>query len=768
MIDLNAKTAGVSPTGCPISHNAAAFDPFTGPYQVNPADALRWARENEPVFYSPELGYWVVTRFEDVKAVFRDNILFSPANVLEKITPAPKEAQEILKSYGYAMNRTMVNEDEPDHMERRRLLLDAFLPDALKKHEPSIRRLAREYMDRFIDNGKADLVKEMLHEIPLIIALDFLGVRGEDADKLRQFAVAHTVNTWGRPNEEEQLEIAHSVGRFWQTAGSILKEMRANPDGEGWMYDSIRMHKKHPDIVTESYLSSMMMAILAAGHETTSNASANAFRVLLSQRDAWEEICENPSLIPNAAEECLRFEGSIVAWRRIATADTEVGGLKIPKGGKLLIVQTSANHDPRHFENPDDVDLYRDNSSDHLTFGYGAHQCMGKNIGRMEMRIFLEEFAKRLPHMKLIEDQELTYLSNTSFRGPDHLWVEWDPTLNPERKDPSILNRHSEFKIGAPVKDDIVRTVEVTEIYDETDRVRRYVLCNPKGRKLPKWTSGSHIDVIAGGFRRKYSLCGDQINADCLEIAVLKEETGRGGSAYIHETITVGSQVHISGPKNHFQMNETAKSYVLIAGGIGITPILAMADRLKLLNKDYRIHYCGRALKDMPLLDRVKRDHGKNLFLHSKCDGKRMNLACELADVPAGQEIYACGPERLLEALDEMSVHWPDNTLFFEHFNAEAKLLDPENEHAFDVVLKDSDMTVRVEANQTVIDALTAAGIDVPCDCAEGLCGTCEVQVLDGQVDHRDHVLSKKERADSNRMMTCCSRAKGVKITIAL
>jgi cytochrome P450/ferredoxin-NADP reductase len=768
MTDLNAETVGVSPTGCPISHNAAAFDPFTGPYQVNPADALRWARENEPVFYSPELDYWVVTRFEDVKAVFRDNILFSPANVLEKITPAPLEAQEILKSYGYAMNRTMVNEDEPDHMERRRLLLDAFLPEALKKHEPEIRRLAREYMDRFIDKGKADLVQEVLHEIPLIIALEFLGVRGEDAAELRGFAMAHTVNTWGRPTEDQQLEIAHSVGRFWQTAGRILEKMRANPDGEGWMYDTIRQNELHPEIVTDSYLSSMMMAILAAGHETTSNASANAFRVLLSHRDAWEEICENPALIPNAAEECLRFEGSIVAWRRVTTADTEVGGLEIPKGGKLLIVQTSANHDPRHFENPDEVDLYRDNSSEHLTFGYGAHQCMGKNIGRMEMRIFLEEFTKRLPHMQLVEGQELTYLSNTSFRGPDHLWVEWDPALNPERNDPSILDGHMDFKIGAPVKDEIVRTVEVAEIHDETSRVRRYVLRNPKGRKLPKWTSGSHIDVISGGFRRKYSLCGDHSNSDQLEIAILKEEGGRGGSAYFHETLNIGTQVHIAGPKNHFQMHETANSYVLIAGGIGITPILTMADRLKVLGKKYRIHYCGRALTDMPLLDRVKRDHGKNLFLHPKNEGQRMNLAVELEDLPTGQQIYACGPECLLDALDEMAVQWPDNTLFFERFNAEATLLDPEKEHAFDVVLKDSDTTVRVEANQTVMDALTAAGIDVPCDCSEGLCGTCEVQVLDGDVDHRDHVLSKKERADSNRMMTCCSRAKGDKITIAL
>ena len=133
----------VSPTGCPVSDRAAAFNPFEGAYQIDPAEALRWAREDEPVFYSPELGYWVVARYEDVKSVFRDPILFSPAIALEKITPAPPEAMEILKKHGFAMERTMVNEDEPQHMERRRLLLNAFLPEALAQHEDAIRRLTR-------------------------------------------------------------------------------------------------------------------------------------------------------------------------------------------------------------------------------------------------------------------------------------------------------------------------------------------------------------------------------------------------------------------------------------------------------------------------------------------------------------------------------------------------------------------------------------------------------------------------------------------------
>lgn len=306
--------------------------------------------------------------------------MFSPAIALEKITPAPPEAQAILQRYGYAMNRTMVNEDEPAHMERRRRLMDAFLPERLERHMPMVRALTRQYMDRFIDRGHADLVGDMFWEIPFVVALKFLGVDEEDIEDLKAFSVAHTVNTWGRPSSSEQLSVADAVGRFWQASGRVLAKMRLNPDGEGWMYDSIRMNVAHPDIVTDSYLHSMMMAILVAAHETTAKAAGNAFRVLLSHPNAWKEIVANPALIPNAVEECLRFAGSVVAWRRITTAPTDLGGVSLPAGARLLIVTASANHDDHHFEDPDELNLYRDNAGEHLTFGYGSHQCMGKNI----------------------------------------------------------------------------------------------------------------------------------------------------------------------------------------------------------------------------------------------------------------------------------------------------------------------------------------------------------------------------------------------------
>ncbi len=751
------------PSACPVSRNAAAFDAFDGPYQLDPAEALRWSRTAEPVFYSPKLGYWVVTSYDLVKTIFRDNVTFSPSIALEKVTPFADEANAILARYGYAMNRTLVNEDEPVHMERRRALMQSFLPEELAHHEPMVRRLARQYVDRFIDRGEADLVNQMLWEVPLTVALHFLGVPEEDMDTLRRYSIAHTVNTWGRPTPQEQCAVAEAVGRFWQYAGGVLEKMRADPSGHGWMQYGIRTQRELPDVVTDSYLHSMMMAGIVAAHETTANAAANALRLLLENRHAWDAICADPALIPNAVEECLRLSGSIIAWRRLVLSDTRIGGVDIPKGAKLLIVMTSANHDERHFDDPDVLDIHRENTTDHLSFGYGSHQCMGKNLARMEMRIFLEELTKRLPHMELVPGQVFTYLPNTSFRGPDHLRVRWNPARNPERRDPRILQASTPFPIGAPSRQGAARTVRVASVTTEATGVVSLVLEDPHGRALPRWTPGAHIDVLAGDFSRTYSLCGDPDDAARLQVAVLKEASGRGGSVHIHATAAPGTVLRIRGPKNHFRLDESAESYCLVAGGIGITPIIAMADRLKRLGKEYAIHYAGRSRASMAFLARLHRDHAGRLHLYPGDEGRRLDpAALATADAP----IYACGPERLLSHLQDLMQGRPA-PLHVEHFAPPAARRDAVPDAGFDVALQDSKLSLHVPPGQTLLQALRAAGIDVPSDCEEGLCGTCEAAVVAGTIDHRDSVLTAAERASHTRIITCCSRARG-RLVLAL
>ncbi|MEE2030946.1 cytochrome P450/oxidoreductase [Rhodococcus chondri] len=761
-------SAFTSPTGCPISPAAAAFDPFTGPYQVDPAASLRWSRDEEPVFYSPELGYWVVTRYEDVKAVFRDNLLFSPSIALEKITPTSDEANSVLAQYDYGMARTLVNEDEPAHMPRRRALMEPFTPAELVHHEEMVRRLTREYVDRFIDSGRADLVDEMLWEVPLTVALHFLGVPEEDMDTLREYSIAHTVNTWGRPAPDQQVAVAEAVGKFWQFAGTVLDKLRKDPSGHGWMPFGIRVQKEQPDVVTDSYLHSMMMAGIVAAHETTANASANALRLLLEHRDVWEEICADPSLIPNAVEECLRHSGSVAAWRRLVTDDTTIGGVDIPKGAKLLIVNSSANHDERHFDQADDFDIRRDNASDHLTFGYGSHQCMGKNLARMEIQIFLEELTRRLPHMRLVPDQEFTYLPNTSFRGPEHVWVHWDPTLNPERVYPAVLSERQAVKIGEPSKNTIARTMQVDALDRIADDIVLVTLRDASDRPLPKWSAGSHVDIDCGDVSRQYSLCGHPDDRTTLQIAVLHDPESRGGSRWIHTSVSVGDSVRMRGPRNHFKLDLDADRYVFVAGGIGITPVIAMADRVKAAGRDYEIHYAGRSRDSMAFLDRLARDHGGHVRLYPSDEDTRMDLTTMFTTPVEGSQIYSCGPERLLTALADATAHWPDDTLHVEHFSSTLEQLDPSEEHAFAVELKDSGITVPVAADQTVLQALRAANIDAQSDCEEGICGACEVPVLDGEVDHRDLVLTKSERAVGKTMMTCCSRACGDKLTLQL
>lgn len=768
-IDHAALTGLSGPTGCPVSAGAAAFDPFADGYQQDPPEYVRWSREQEPVFYSPRLGYWVVTRYNDIKAIFRDNLTFSPSIALEKITPTGPEANAVLAQYGFALNRTLVNEDEPAHMPRRRVLMEPFTPEQLKAHEPLVRQLAREYVDRFIDEGRADLVDQMLWEVPLTVALHFLGVPEEDMDQLRQYSIAHTVNTWGRPKPEEQVAVAHAVGNFWQLAGQILDKMRQDPEAPGWMQYGLRQQREHPEVVTDSYLHSMMMAGIVAAHETTANATANAMKLLLQHPHVWREICEDPSLIPNAVEECLRHNGSVAAWRRLVTADTQVGGIDIPAGSKLLIVTSSANHDERHFADADLLDIRRDNASDHLTFGYGSHQCMGKNLARMEMQIFLEEFTRRLPHMKLAE-QTFSYVPNTSFRGPEHLWVEWDPAHNPERTQPALLQHEQPVRIGEPSRHTVSRPLVVERVTRLTDDVVQLRLVSPHGAPLPRWQPGAHIDIECGdtGLSRQYSLCGDLADTHAFEIAVLRDEASRGGSAWVHDHLCEGAALRVRGPRNHFRLDEGAPRLIFIAGGIGITPIAAMAQRAQALGRDYVLHYCGRSRADMPLLAALQARHGDRLVVHAKAEGQRADLVALLATPQSDARIYACGPARMLSALEAATAHWPADALRTERFQTDAPMLDPAKEHGFDVELKDSGISVHVPPDQTVLAALRAANIDVPSDCCEGLCGSCEVRVLGGAVDHRDVVLTRAERDAQDRMMACCSRAAGQRLVLAL
>lgn len=771
--DQHGAPAGAATASCPFERKAAEFNPFQDAYMENPSEFVRWSREQRPIFYSPALDYWVVTRYQAIKDIFRDPITFSPSNVLEPVGKPSKEAAAILKQYDYAMNRTLVNEDEPMHMARRRVLMAPFTPDHLREHEPMVRRLVTEAIDGFVDDGRVDLMQKLLWDVPFTVALHFLGI-DDDADRetMHRFSIAHTINAFGRPTPEERISVAHTVGQFWKFSGEVLEKMKRTPDGPGWMRYSIRQQKAHPDVVTDSYLHSMMMAIIVAAHESTSFASANAIRLLLEHPEAWADICKNPGLISPAIEECLRHNGSIGSWRRRATRDVEIEGVSVPAGSRLLLVVSSANHDPSQFGDPDFFDIRRDNTVDHLTFGFGAHQCLGKNIGRMEMQIIIGELSRRLPHMRLAP-QTYTYVHNLAFRGPRNLVVEWDPSLNPERSDPGVLKATQEVRLGGPLAKHVVRDVEVASAHAVADDIVLLRLVSPSGSRLPKWTPGAHLDIECGdtGLSRQYSLCGALDDDTAWEVAVLHDPDSRGGSAWIHRYATPGAILRVRGPRNHFRMDEQHNGHTLfIAGGIGITPVMAMAQRARQLGKAYDIHFSVRSRRALPFFDALSREHGDRLHLHVSEEGRRNDFDALLSTIGTTTQIYACGPTRMLEALESAVARHglPDSILHSERFVNNQPRLDPTKERTFEVELKNSGLSLTVPRDRTLLDILRASNIDVQSDCEEGLCGACEVGMLEGEADHRDSVLSNAERREHSRLMACCSRALSEKLVLDL
>lgn len=415
---------------CPVSQLSGEFNPFTGPYLADPYEFLSRARAEEPVFYSPEIDYWVVTRYEDIRSVFRDTTNYSATITLEPLTPLWPSSVDKIVQCGYVPGPVLVNEDEPIHRIRRKKIGEAFAPRRIRELEPRIRDIVTGYLDRYVKRGHADLIDDFVWEIPALVIFMFMGVPDEEAPLVKQFAARRTLFTWGRPTEQEQNQLVDEVGVYWDYCRKHVDRLRRQP-GDDFMSDVIRAHQDDPELIDETYLYNTMLNFLFAGHETTTNASGNGFRTLLENRDAWDAICADPRLIPNAVEEILRYSSSVIAWRRRALAATTIGGVDIPEGANVLLVLGSGNHDEDVFTDGESFNINRPNADRHLAFGFGNHTCLGSPLARLEMKIILEELTRRLPHMRLVEGQTFKYSPNTSFRGPDHVLVEWDPAANP-------------------------------------------------------------------------------------------------------------------------------------------------------------------------------------------------------------------------------------------------------------------------------------------------------------------------------------------------
>lgn len=285
------------------------------------------------------------------------------------------------------------------------------------------------------------------------------------------------------------------------------------------------------------------------------------------------------------------------------------------------------------------------------------------------------------------------------------------------------------------------------------------------GGPLPAFSAGAHIDLHLGdGLVRQYSLAGDPADTSRYLLGVLLEPASRGGSAAVHRRLRVGDVLGASLPRNHFGLDPDAPHNLLLAGGIGVTPLLSMAEQLHRDGRDFELHYCTRSAARTAFAERLRdRAWAPRVRLHhdDAAPAQRLDLPRTLAGAPAGTHVYVCGPRGFIDWVLQgaRDAGWDEARLHREYFAADPAPGADGGDAAFEVELASSGRVVQVQPGQSIVQALGAAGIDVPTSCEQGVCGTCLTRVLSGTPLHRDSYLTDDERAAADQMLPCCSRA---------
>lgn len=292
------------------------------------------------------------------------------------------------------------------------------------------------------------------------------------------------------------------------------------------------------------------------------------------------------------------------------------------------------------------------------------------------------------------------------------------------------------------------------------------------GTPLPIFTAGAHIDVhLPGGLVRQYSLCNPPGDAGTYRIAVLRDAASRGGSQAVHDLLHEGSTLTISPPRNHFPLVNDAPLHLLLAGGIGITPLWAMAQVLGQAGHAFRLHFCSRSRERTPFMDTLALAPYAGWVHHHFDDGpdkQKLDIAATLQQAPAGTHLYVCGPQGFIEAVLKAgrAAGWPEERLHREYFGAAP--VNNAGDGAFEIELASNGRVIPVGQNQTALAALLAAGVDIPMSCEQGVCGTCLTGIQAGIPEHRDQYLTDDERAANDQFLPCCSRALSPRLVLAL
>lgn len=659
-----------------------------------------------------------------------------------------RQPKRFISSRGVSLNErtnrllvgSTLNSDPPEHDVTRSITSEPLLPGALEAIAPRIRRAADGLVAELAQRGRFDAVSDFAQYLPVTIVAELVGLPEAARKKMLTWASA-TFNLFGPENERATaaFDDLRDLKAFLDEYGTPEK---LKPGG--WAQRIFKVGAERG--IPFETCAQLMRDYINPSLDTTISSTGQAIKFFADQPEQWALVRERPELIPNAVEEVVRLASPIRAFTRFVAEDSEIAGAPIPQGARVMVMYASANRDERKFADPDRFDVTRD-VHDHLGFGSGVHMCMGMHLARLEIVSLLQALARRVKTIAL--DGTPVVAMNNTIRAYASLpvVVEADDSA-------------ADTADAAPQPERETLTVRVARRELAAQDVVAIELESADGGPLPPVEPGAHVDVrVTSELLRQYSLCNDPTVSGRYRLGVLLDPNSRGGSAAVHATFHVGQVVEIGRPRNNFPLRLDAAHTVLFAGGIGITPILAMAHALHAAGRSFELHYCGRSVARLAFRDELER-FGPRVQVHvdDGPESQHLHIDTVLADPAPDRHLYVCGPNGFMDFVTHAArrLGWSEDTVHLERFGAEVNT----DGAPFTVVAARSNVSFEVQPGERIAEKLIEHGIEVRMSCQSGVCGTCVTRVIDGMPDHRDHVQTASEKASNRTITVCCSRSK--------
>jgi cytochrome P450/ferredoxin-NADP reductase len=733
------------------------YDPLSYAVYDHPYDVYRQLRDHAPVYFNERRNLWVVSRYDDVRACLQNHD--------QLINAFGNDIDGTHDSYGVGM---LVCQDPPRHTVLRDAVRRSFGAREILSMEERIRVTSGRLLDDLRAKGSGDFTQDVALPLAFDVALRLVGAPAGDA----QFFIDHlwramvrTVGKLGVPDDA-----AAANGESEEHLAEIVRRRRdaiaagADPTASDAISQILLAVEKGK--VLDAEVVGLAHLVLSAATDAPAALLSNCVVVLDKYPGLQSHLAARPEKIANFIEEVLRYDSPAQNLSRQTVTNVTVAGVTIPADSRVMVLMASGNRDERVFEDPDTFDVDRVFTADHkiLTFGEGIHSCMGAPLARLTARVMLETLLGG-PEVRVVGMPERWV--KQMVRGFSRLPVSLVGHAQSVEPLVGAVQHHNTTKLTLL---SATRELETPAVVERKELVAEGVVAltlRPLAdQPFPSWEPGAHVDLeLDGAPARQYSLSGDPSDTSTVRLGVLRDANGRGSSLFVHDRLQEGDAVTLRGPRNNFPLVPSPR-YLFIAGGIGITPILPMIRAAEAAGADWRLVYGGRHRSSMAFLGELSA-YGDRVLVRPQDETGFLDLDGLLGRSQPDMKIYCCGPEPLLNAVEERCTHWPSRSLHVERFVAK-RLGEPVLSTPFEVHLAGSGVTVTVPPDRSILEVVEEAGVEVLSSCAEGTCGTCETAVLEGVPDHRDSVLDEEARNAGDCMMICVSRSCTSRLVLSL